>query len=60
MIEQGDGKFSDRMTQGLCPTCQTQLKHIRDVQHKQEYYCTTCKLRIYDVKETKQKPIDKV
>jgi DNA-directed RNA polymerase subunit RPC12/RpoP len=50
MIEQGDGAFQRRLNNSQCPRCRSLITLRRDDEHKREYECTGCKLKIIDIK----------
>lgn len=51
MIEEGDGSFQRKLNNSQCPRCRCLIVLRRDEEHKREYECTGCKMRIIDVRE---------
>lgn len=50
MIYEGDGSFERKLANSQCPRCRSLIELRRDDNHKREYQCTACKLKIIDVK----------
>lgn len=50
MIEEGDGSFQRKLNNSQCPRCRSMIRIVRDEEHKREYECSGCNMRIIDVK----------
>lgn len=51
MIEQGDGKFADRLKLGQCPRCQVKMeKHHWNIA-RVVWLCVACGMKVVDVHE---------
>jgi len=44
MIQQGDGSWQKKISMGLCPRCDSQMKHITDGIDDDYMDCNVCNL----------------
>jgi|DEB0MinimDraft_6_1074348.scaffolds.fasta_scaffold02520_9 Zn ribbon nucleic-acid-binding protein len=51
MIEQGDGKFADRLKLGQCPRCQVKMKMHKWTVARVVWLCIACGMKVVDIQE---------
>ena len=51
MIEQGDGKFADRLKPGQCPRCQVKMKMHKWTVTRVVWLCIACGMKVVDIRE---------